>query len=305
MKRPSFQFYPGDWRRDPALCSCSMAARGLWIDMMCIAHESEEYGVLSLNDKPMTVQQISRVVGEVPAVVAKLIDELESSGVFSRNDRGAIFSRRMVKDEAVRNTRAAGGEVGKEFGQLGAEHGRKGGRPRKETGDSKTPLKTPLNHPLADEENPPPSSSSSSSISSSIPNTVKGSSLLLVAKDPEKPDAAVAATPNHRGSRLPKDWVLPKAWGDWALTEFPAWTPDVVRIEAEKFCDHWAAKAGKDGAKADWAATWRNWCRNSRAVPVAVGRSGVLSQSGAQTLVNAAALEARIFNTEEAEHAPH
>ena len=30
MKRPAFQFYPSDWRKDMALQSCSVAARGLW-----------------------------------------------------------------------------------------------------------------------------------------------------------------------------------------------------------------------------------------------------------------------------------
>jgi uncharacterized protein YdaU (DUF1376 family) len=74
------------------------------------------------------------------------------------------------------------------------------------------------------------------------------------------PAAAAAATP--RGSRLPSDWVLPKAWGEWALSEFPAWTADKVRTEAAKFADHWHAKTGKDASKADWLATWRNWCRS-------------------------------------------
>ena len=32
MKLPAFQFYPGDWRKDPNLCRCSHAAKGVWID---------------------------------------------------------------------------------------------------------------------------------------------------------------------------------------------------------------------------------------------------------------------------------
>ena len=69
---------------------------------------------------------------------------------------------------------------------------------------------------------------------------------------------------NKRGARLPQDWSLPKSWGEWALSEFQNLTADAVRIEAEKFRDFWTAKAGKDAAKMDWQATWRNWCRNSR-----------------------------------------
>ena len=68
-----------------------------------------------------------------------------------------------------------------------------------------------------------------------------------------------------RGTRIPDDWKLPKAWGEWTLAEFPSWTPDDVRMEAEKFADHWRAKAGKDACKTDWQATWRNWCRSDLA----------------------------------------
>lgn len=68
--------------------------------------------------------------------------------------------------------------------------------------------------------------------------------------------------PERKAQRLPADWQLPKAWGEWALTEFTHWTPDVVRMEADKFADHWRTKSGKDGRKADWQAAWRNWCRS-------------------------------------------
>lgn len=74
--------------------------------------------------------------------------------------------------------------------------------------------------------------------------------------------AADAAPRQKRGGRLPDDWRLPKAWGEWALQEYPHWTPDIVRLEGEKFADHWRSKAGKDGAKLDWLGTWRNWCRS-------------------------------------------
>jgi hypothetical protein len=44
--------------------------------------------------------------------------------------------------------------------------------------------------------------------------------------------------------------------------------PDVdLRAEHRKFVDHFKAKAGKDGVKLDWDATWRNWIRNARASP--------------------------------------
>jgi hypothetical protein len=36
-----------------------------------------------------------------------------------------------------------------------------------------------------------------------------------------------------------------------------------VRNEAAKFRDYWVSKSGRDAAKLDWEATWRNWIRNS------------------------------------------
>ena len=66
----------------------------------------------------------------------------------------------------------------------------------------------------------------------------------------------------QRGSRLPQDWVLTKSLGEWAQTE----RPDLnIRQVAEQFKDYWIAQAGQKGVKLDWAATWRNWVRNSKA----------------------------------------
>lgn len=88
----------------------------------------------------------------------------------------------------------------------------------------------------------------------------------LVASDANAaaPARVAKAPPAPRGKRLDPEWLLPKAWGEWAMAEFPAWTTDRVRREAESFRDFWVAKAGKDAAKLDWQATWRNWCRNAK-----------------------------------------
>ena len=154
MTRPAFQFYPADWRKDPALSACSLAARGLWIELVCIAHEADRYGHLSINDKPMTNQQIARMVGESPATVGKLVAELESAGVFSRAEDGSIYSRRMVADEHIRNVRA--------------EAGRLGGNPNLLKQKDKQKVKQ------TDKQSPTPSSSSSSSIPSVSPDGLTG-----------------------------------------------------------------------------------------------------------------------------------
>jgi hypothetical protein len=95
-------------------------------------------------------------VGLSAAQCAKLLQELTDNGVARKTPEGVIYSKRMVDDEDLRQRRAEGGKAGSEFGTMGAEHGSKGGRPRKETGDKKPPLE------------PPPSSSSSTSVDTPI-----------------------------------------------------------------------------------------------------------------------------------------
>ncbi len=147
MKRPAFQFYPADWRKDTALQSCSLAARGLWHEMMCLMHECDPYGYMAVNGKPMKAAQIARLVGVTDREYKKLLCELEDAGVYSTTEDGCIYSRRMVKDERIRNVRA--------------EAGKKGGNPNLVGSKDNDLLKQNPNQ--NSKQKPTPSSSSSSS----------------------------------------------------------------------------------------------------------------------------------------------
>ena len=111
-KRPAFQFYPSDWRKDSGLRLCSIAARGLWVELMCIAHEGDEYGKLKQNGRGFSHKTLGKLVGLSPQTCLKLLKELEENRVFSRDDDGTIYSRRMVRDEEIRNIRAESGIKG-------------------------------------------------------------------------------------------------------------------------------------------------------------------------------------------------
>lgn len=162
-KRPSLQFYPGDWLRDPAVRGVSLAARGLWIDMLCLMFECDRKGYLMLNGKPPTLEQIARMTGCSTEDASRLTSELETSGAFSRTEHGVIFSRRMVRDEGKREKCSIAGKKG-------------GGNPAFK-GLSKGGSKP------ASKRNANPSSSSSTSVPSSevseegTPSTFKGSDL--------------------------------------------------------------------------------------------------------------------------------
>lgn len=99
------------------------------------------------------------------------------------------------------------------------------------------------------------------------------------------PPAQPAATARAvRGSRLPADWQLPKAWGEWALQEKPGWAADDVRRCADKFRDHWHAATGRTATKADWQATWRNWVRNEQGPPARASPRDIREAEGRRVI---------------------
>lgn len=97
-KNPWLKFYPTDWRGDQALRICSIEARGLWIEMLCIMHSSDPYGHLLVNGQPVTDTQIAALTGIDMNTVSRLKTELENAGVYSTNGKGVIYSRRMTRD---------------------------------------------------------------------------------------------------------------------------------------------------------------------------------------------------------------
>lgn len=99
-ERPYLKFFPADWRGDPALRMCSLAARGLWADMLCIMHEAKPRGSLLINGHKVNAKQLAQLCGASAIEVAKLLGELFLAGVYSREEDGTIFSRRMRREAA-------------------------------------------------------------------------------------------------------------------------------------------------------------------------------------------------------------
>lgn len=95
---PWLKMYTSDWRSDPKLRSCSLAARGLWIEMIAIMHEAEPYGHLVIAGRPVSDKALCALVGATPRATAGALAELRAAEVFSVSETGAIFSRRMVRD---------------------------------------------------------------------------------------------------------------------------------------------------------------------------------------------------------------
>ena len=152
MKRPSFQFYPADWRKDSALQLCSIAARGLWIEMLCIAHECDEYGKLQQNGMGFSHQILGKLAGLSPQTCKKLLGELERNGVFSRDEDGTIYSRRMIRDERIRRIRAEAGIKGGSpllLGNLVKQNGKQKLTPSSSSSSSNTEREEEIEFPAS------------------------------------------------------------------------------------------------------------------------------------------------------------
>lgn len=111
-KSPSFQFYPADWLTDIKLQTCSLAAQGLLINLMCLMHQSTQYGYLLINgDKPdlKTSKNLLRVHHNT---YLRLSKELITKGVLMVDKNGVLFCERMVKDEYIRQVRREAGFKG-------------------------------------------------------------------------------------------------------------------------------------------------------------------------------------------------
>jgi len=80
VKAPAFQLYARDWLANVKLRRCSPAARGAWIDVMCLMHGSDEYGVLR-----WPLVDIARTVN----VPIKVLRELVDRDVLKGADQGA------------------------------------------------------------------------------------------------------------------------------------------------------------------------------------------------------------------------
>jgi hypothetical protein len=113
---------------------------------MCIAHESEEYGKLKQNGRGFSHKTLAKLVGLSPQTTLKLLKELEENGVFSRDEDGAIYSRRMVRDEELRKIRAEAGSKGGNpilLGNLVKQNGKQKPTPSSSSSSSVTPLSEP------------------------------------------------------------------------------------------------------------------------------------------------------------------
>jgi len=236
MKRPSFQFYPGDWRANAKLRRCTHAERGIWLEVLCLMHDAEEYGVLrwplaeiaaAVGCRPADLRALQRKgvlkgadVGETVEAFVFVPRHANRDGtpetLIDRQPGPLWYSSRMVRDEHVRAKRGMGSRFG--------------AQPMPEP-------KPPIGYGSS-------SSSSSSTSPISPPSGGNGGS--------HKPKRS------RDLSAVPDDFEVSDDMAQWAVNL--GVQPDALKAQTEKFLDHHRAKGSRFR---DWPAAWRTWMRNA------------------------------------------
>lgn len=99
---PFLKFFPDEYLSDDKLRRCSLAARGLFMDMLCLMHKNDRRGYLQLaTGEPWPLDQLARICGHPTDQMNQLLRELFSAGVFSAEPTGVLYSRRMVKEHKL------------------------------------------------------------------------------------------------------------------------------------------------------------------------------------------------------------
>lgn len=102
-KLPFFKFYPGDWVQDTSVLS--LAAKGAWIDILCVLWRSQSRGTYTCN-----IVQWARVIRSDAEQARRVIDELVSTQICDSathaNGDITLTSRRQIKEETEREMNA-------------------------------------------------------------------------------------------------------------------------------------------------------------------------------------------------------
>lgn len=134
------KFHWADFLNDLGLRSCSLASQGLWWRVLGRAFLSRRRGYLEdARGRAITPEILASLEGVPVEQVRAALEELEAEGVFSRDESGIIYSRRMVRDEDQR--------------ERGRTTGRRGGNPllkRQDPHESRDTAPQLEGHPLAE-----------------------------------------------------------------------------------------------------------------------------------------------------------
>lgn len=232
--RPWDKFYYSDWRADPALGMCSLAARGLWLEMLALMHEADPRGYLLINGNPPDETQLAALARCPSDHVPVLLAELEKAGVFNRRRDSVIYSRRQVRDEKRRKD----GEKAAKSGTI------PGSRRDRQASDKR-------------QEKSPPTGVEDGVVDNTPPHPEARSQNIESKNPPLRPPKGEKARRTGLPEGFPDEACRVSATAYWSARG----RHDLdFATEAEKF----RASARANGRKyVDWPAAWQTWYANA------------------------------------------
>lgn len=242
-------FHRGDWKKDTGVNLLTSFEKGIWVEIIFMLDESPSRGyavhsngkVMSLTEVATAAKSRSDSLEDAIAAVERLVEIGVASidTVRSSPTRGALFCRRIVRDEMTRS--------------VNSKNGSKGGNPNFRE----------LNRISDDFSSKKPELSSDSkqsnlenSVHESATPSLPVSSLPVESKEKDTPDGVS----KKKATRIDPDYSPSPAVRDSIQKKCP--NVDVA-WELEKFIDHFSAVSGKRGLYTDWDATFRNWCKRA------------------------------------------
>jgi hypothetical protein len=231
MANPWSKFFWNDWENDPALRLCSFAAQGFWMRLLCIAAKSNPTGFVAVAGRPCSSTDIARLSGASEQEVESLLGELSRNGVFSRDAKGRIYSRRMVRDNRQRQKLA---QIGAKGGQASFLNN-KGIFARAEQ-DAEQPSEQAAEPQKPESRVHKPES-----------------------KTPVGPLAAMAAKPKAEVGAITADWSLSEDWHEIAKSR--GWSEPSIERQALRFKQYFCFGKGSGIRRSDkgWRQAWLNW----------------------------------------------
>jgi hypothetical protein len=111
-QRPADLWFWDDWFSSADVKLCSLAAQGLWINILGLMSRSEFKGALLINGKQIGSKELAILTGKTEREITPLIDELWAYGVYDKLPDGTIINRRMYRRSDISQKRADAGRIG-------------------------------------------------------------------------------------------------------------------------------------------------------------------------------------------------
>lgn len=195
--------------------------------LLCLAAKSNPTGFIAVAGRPCSSTDIARLSGVSEQEVETLLGELSRNGVFSRDAQGRIYSRRMVRDNRIRQKLRQNGAKGGQASFLNSKGifgsaEQKDGQPSEQTPEPQKPESR-------------------------------------VHKPDKPPVGPPAAKPKAEVGAITADWSLSEDWREIAKSR--GWSDHAIDQQALRFKQYFCFGKGSGIRRGEkgWRQSWLNW----------------------------------------------